>query len=55
LARQEHLARQELQSRAGRDFSDQEWREMQTKLKEFYSVLQEWEQRKREQGPAKAS
>jgi len=49
LAQGERQARHELERRARREFTDDEWRRMQGKLKEFYSILQEWEQRKRDQ------
>jgi hypothetical protein len=41
----ERKARHELERRAGRDFTDEEWRAMQAKLKEFYSILSEWKER----------
>ena len=39
----EHDARQALELRAGRTFSDREWAHMRGKLVEFYAILHEWE------------
>jgi len=52
LTRLEHDARNELQIRAGRDFTDDQWRGMQAKLKDFYAILREWEQPRRDQRKA---
>ena len=42
--RHESAARAAIESRAGRELSDAEWRRMRTKLLEFIRILRAWDQ-----------